>query len=149
MIKVTRRNSRVPSRTLCLLLVIVLACPLPQKDWATLLHLVYRYRYLVVTNYLAIKLSITYNFTACREYLAENRLSFPSAPHWVRHSYLSKGIRLIPYTCGSSRLFSGTVAGEWSALGKWKSVRKKLILRDEIYCYLLLWKTILWGVCLG
>ena len=45
-------------------------------------------------------------------YLAENRLSFPSATRWVRHSYLSKGLRLIPYTCGSSRLFSGAVAGE-------------------------------------
>jgi hypothetical protein len=31
-------------------------------------------------------------FSACREYLAENHLSFPSAPRWVRHSYLSKGL---------------------------------------------------------
>ena len=45
-------------------------------------------------------------------HLAENRLSFPSAPRWVRHSYLLKGLKLIPYTCGSSRLFSGAVAGE-------------------------------------
>ena len=36
--------------------------------------------------------------------LAEIRLSFPSASRWVRHSYLSKGLRLIPYTCGSSPL---------------------------------------------
>jgi hypothetical protein len=56
----------------------------------------------LVTNYLSIKLLITDNFSACRNYLAENRLSFPSAPCWVRHSYLSKGLRLIPYTCGSS-----------------------------------------------
>src|SRR3990172_8800268 len=56
----------------------------------------------LVTNYLAIKLLITGNFSACRKYLAENRLSFSSAPRWVRHSYLSKGLRLIPYTCGSS-----------------------------------------------
>ena len=27
------------------------------------------------------------------ENLTENRLSFPSAPRWVRHSYLSKGVR--------------------------------------------------------
>ena len=66
----------------------------------------------------------TYNFSTCRHYLAENHLSFPSAPCWVQHSYLSKGLQLIPYTCGSSRLFSSAVAGEWSALGKWKSVRK-------------------------
>ena len=43
---------------------------------------------LLVTNYLAIKLLVTYNFSACREYLAENHLSFPSAPRWVRQSYL-------------------------------------------------------------
>ena len=66
----------------------------------------------LVTNYLAIKLLVTDNFSACRKYLAENRLSFPSTPRWVRHSYLSKGLRLIPYTCGSSRLFSGAVDGE-------------------------------------
>src|SRR3990170_2278016 len=66
----------------------------------------------LVTNYLAIKLLVTDNFSACKKYLAENHLSFPSAPRWVRHSYLSKGLRLIPYTCGSSRLFSGAVAGE-------------------------------------
>ena len=64
-----------------------------KKDWATLLHLVYFYYLLTVTNYLITKLSVTYNFSACREYLAENRLSFSSAPHWVRHSYLSKGLR--------------------------------------------------------
>ena len=50
---------------------------------------------LLVTHYyyLITKLSITYNFSACREYLTENCLSFPSAPRWVRHSYLSKGVR--------------------------------------------------------
>ena len=64
-----------------------------KKDWATLLHLVYFCYLLPVTNYLIIKLSVTDNFSACREYLTENCLSFPSAPHWVRHSYLSKGLR--------------------------------------------------------
>ena len=57
----------------------------------------------LVTNYLAIKLPVTDNFSVCRNYLAENRLSFPSAPCWVRHSYLSKGLQFTPYTCGSSR----------------------------------------------
>ena len=42
-----------------------------------LLHL------LPVMNYLITKLSVTDNFSACREYLAENRLSFPAAPCWV------------------------------------------------------------------
>src|SRR3954468_9885929 len=83
-----------------------------KKDWATLLHFIYFCYLLLVTIYLFTKLSVTYYFSACREYLAENRLSFPSAPRWVRHSYLSKGLRYIPYTCGSSRLFSRAVAGE-------------------------------------
>ena len=62
------------------------------KDWATLLHFIYFVYLLLVTNYLITKLSVTDNFSACREYLIENCLSFPSAPHWVRHSYLSKGL---------------------------------------------------------
>ena len=64
-----------------------------KKDWAILLHLIYFYYLLLVTNYLITKLSVTDNFSACREYLAENRLSFSSAPHSVRHSYLSKGLQ--------------------------------------------------------
>ena len=83
-----------------------------KKDWDILLHLIYFYYLLLITNYLITKLSITDNFSACREYLAENHLSFPYIPCWVRHSYLSKGLRLIPYTCESSMLFSGIVAGE-------------------------------------
>ena len=59
-----------------------------KKDWATLLHLVYFYYWSLVTICLITKLSVTDNFSACREYLAENHLSFPSAPRWVRHSYL-------------------------------------------------------------
>ena len=76
---------------------------------------------ILLSNY-----SATYNFSTCRHYLAKNHLSFPSAPCWVRHSYLSKRLQLIPYTCGSSRLFSGAVTGEWSTLGKWKLVRKNI-----------------------
>ena len=52
-----------------------------KKDWATLLHFIYFHCLLLVTIYLITKLSVTYNFSACREYLTENRLSFPSAPH--------------------------------------------------------------------
>ena len=61
-----------------------------KKDWATLLHFIYFHCLLLVTIYLITKLSVTYNFSACRENLTENRLSFPSAPRWVRHSYLLK-----------------------------------------------------------
>ena len=67
-----------------------------KKDWATLLHLIYFCYLLPVTNYLTTKLSVTDNFSACREYLTENRLSFPSAPCWVRHSYLLKGLDRSP-----------------------------------------------------
>ena len=70
------------------------------KGLGYLAALLYRYRYLLVTNYLAIKLLVTYNFSPCRHYVAENHLSFPFAPRWARHSYLSEGLRLIPYTCG-------------------------------------------------
>ena len=76
----------------CLLYETVLACPLPQKDWAILLHFIYLYRYLLVTYYLAIKLLVTDYFSACRDYLVENHLSFPSDPRSVRHTYLSKGL---------------------------------------------------------
>ena len=51
-----------------------------KKDWDTLLHFVYFIYLLLATIYLITKLSVTYNFSACRENLTENRLSFPSAP---------------------------------------------------------------------
>jgi hypothetical protein len=52
-------NSRVPSRTPCSLLETVPACPLPQKDWATLLHTYHRHRYLLVTKPFATKHFVT------------------------------------------------------------------------------------------
>ena len=55
-----------------------------------------------------------------------------------------KELQLIPYTCGSSRLFSSAVAGEWSTF-----VKETFMQCAEIYCHVLLWKTILWGVCSG
>ena len=56
-----------------------------KKDWSTLLHLVYFCYLLPFTNNHITKLSVTNNFSACREYLTENRLSFPSAHRWVQH----------------------------------------------------------------
>ena len=75
-----------------------------KKDWAILLHLIYFYYLLPITNYLITKLSVTDNFNACREYLAENRLSFPSAPRWVRHSY-RKGYDRSPTLVGHQDSF--------------------------------------------
>ena len=48
-----------------------------------------------------------------------------------------KELQLIPYTCGSSRLFSSTVSGEWSTFGKWNLVRKHLysVLKFIVTCY--------------
>ena len=100
--------------------------------------LFYYYRYLLVTNYLAIKL---------HRYLQLQHLQ--TLPCWkpvvisVCSSFgfdtitYRKELRLIPYTCGSSRLFSGTVAREWSAFGKWNLVRKHLysVLKFIVTCY--------------
>ena len=85
-------NSHVSSGAPFSLLEIVQAYPLLHKGLG---HLAALYLlYLLVTRYYLSyhKISITYNFSACRENLTENRLSFPYAPHWVRHSYLSKGL---------------------------------------------------------
>ena len=77
-----------------------------KKDWDTLLHLIYFCYLLPVTNYLIAKLSVTDNFSAGKEYLAKNRLSFPCAPHWVRHSYLSKRATIDPlYLCVIKAIF--------------------------------------------
>ena len=75
------------------LLEFVQAYPLLHKGLGHLAALYLLYLLLLITIYLITKLSITYYFSACRENLTENRLSFPSAPRWVRHSYLSKGLR--------------------------------------------------------
>ena len=47
-----------------------------KKDWSTLLHLSYFIYLLLVTIYLITKLFVTNNFSACREYLAQNHLHF-------------------------------------------------------------------------
>ena len=83
-----------------------------KKDWAILLHLIYFYYLLLVTNYLIAKLFVINNSSACREYLTKNCLSFPSAPHWVRHSYLSKSYDRSPTLVGHQDFFSGAVAWE-------------------------------------
>ena len=75
------------------LLEFVQAYPLLHKGLGHLTTPYLFYLLLLVTIYLITKLSITYYFSACTENLIENRLSSPSAPRWVRHSYLSKGLR--------------------------------------------------------
>ncbi len=41
----------------------------------------------------------------------ERILLIPLAPRWVRHSYLSKRLHTIPYTCGISRPFLAPLPG--------------------------------------
>src|SRR4051812_39994053 len=87
-----------------------------KKDWATLLHFIYFCYMLLVTIYLVTKLSVTTYFSTCREYLAENRLSFPSAPRWVRHSYLSKGLDRSPILVGHQDSFLAPLPGSVALL---------------------------------
>ena len=47
-----------------------------KKYWATLLHLVYFCYLSPITNYLITKLSVTDNFSACREYLSKTACHF-------------------------------------------------------------------------
>ena len=65
-------------------------------------HTCYYYHYLLITNYLAIKLLATYNFNTCRHYLTENYLSFPSLLVGFDTLTYRKRLQLIPYTCGLS-----------------------------------------------
>ena len=51
-----------------------------KKDWATLLHFIYFCYLLLVTNYPITKLSGTYNFSACREYLLKTAYHFLLLP---------------------------------------------------------------------
>ena len=92
-----------------------------KKDWATLLHLCYTFYLSPVMNYLITKLSVTDNFRACREYLAENRLSFPSAPRWIRYSYLSKGLDRSPIIVCLQDYFLAPLPGSEAPLvsGTW------------------------------
>ena len=87
-----------------------------KKDWSILPHLIYFYYLLPVTNYLVTKLFVTDNFSACREYVTENCLSFPSAPHWVRHSYLSKSYGRSPTLLGHQDSFLALLPGSEAPL---------------------------------
>ena len=87
-----------------------------KKDWATLLHLIYFCYLLLLTNYLITNLSVIDNFSACREYLTENCLSFPSAPRWARHSYLSKRYDRSPTLVGHQDSFLAPLPGSVAPL---------------------------------
>ena len=82
-----------------------------KKDWAILLHLIYFYYLLLVTNYLITKLSVTANFSACREYLTENCLSFPSAPRWFDTLTYRKDYDRSPILVGHQDSFLAPLPG--------------------------------------
>ena len=83
-------------------------------------------------NYLLPTISVlaenTLLKTACHFLLL--LVGFDTFTYW-------KELQLIPYTCGSSRLFYGAVSGEWSAFGKWNLVRRHLysVLKFIFTCY--------------
>ena len=112
--------------------------PCYQRDWATLLHRCYSCYLLLFTCYVSPHYTITcYRYFQCLQLLPCWKplvISFCSS---LGSSLLSKGLRLIPYTCGSSRLFSGAVVGEWSASGKWNFVRKHSysVLKFIVTCH--------------
>ena len=114
--------------------------PCYKRDWGTLLHRCYYL--LLVTFHLLPLTSLHHHLLPLLSVLAVITLL-----KTVYHSLLllvgfdtliyQKGLRLIPYTCGSSRLFSGAVAGERSAFGKWNLVRKHLhtVLKFIVTCH--------------
>src|SRR3990170_4714997 len=117
-------NSRVPSRTPCSLLETVPACPLPKKDWATLLHTCHHHRYLLVTKHFATKHLVTTISVPAEITLLKSACHFLLLLVGIDILTYRKDYNWTPCTCGSSRVFSGAVAGEPSALGKWKLVRE-------------------------
>ena len=87
-----------------------------KKDWAILLHLIYFHYLLLVTNYLITKLSVTDNFSACREYLAKNRLSFHSAPCWFDTLTYRKDYDRSPILVGDQDSFLAPLPGSVAPL---------------------------------
>ena len=87
-----------------------------KKDWATLLHLIYFCYLLLVTIYLITKLSVTTYFSTCREYLAENPLSFPSAPHWFDTLTYRKNYDRSPILVGHQDSFLASLPGSEAPL---------------------------------
>ena len=107
-----------------------------KRDWATLLHFIYFCYLLLVTNYLITKLSVTYNFSACREYLAGNRLSFLLLLVGFDTLTYRKDYDRSPTLVGHQDSFLAPLLGSEAPLagGIWCA---------EIYCHLLLWNIIL------
>ena len=127
----------VSSGSPLLLLEIVQAYPLLHKGLGHLASL-YLFYLLVAHYYLSYHKTMYYLQFQClqrKPYWKPPILSFCSS--------LGSTLLLIarttidPYTCGSSRLFSGAVAGERSALGEWNLVRKHLysVLKFSVTCH--------------
>ena len=100
--------------------------PCYKRDWATCCTVATTCYLLLFACYVSPHYTITcYRYFQCLQLLpCWNPLIRAFFSSLGSTLLLIKRTRLIPYTCGSSRLFSGAVAGEWSAFGKWKLVRK-------------------------
>ena len=90
--------------------------PCHKRDLATLLHRCYFCYLLLVVNHLTTQLLVTDNFSACRYYLGENHMSVPSAPRWVQHPYLSKGLDRSPTLVGHQDSFLAPLPGSQAPL---------------------------------
>src|SRR3990170_4424644 len=95
-------DSRVPSRTLCSLLETVPACPLPQKDWATLLHTCHRHRYLLVTKHFATKHFVTTISVPAEITLLKSACHFLLLLVGIDILTYRKDYNCTPCACGSS-----------------------------------------------
>ena len=114
------------------------------KDWSTLLHF-------FLPLLLLARYKISFYQTICyRQFQCLQKI-----PCWkplVISFYSSLGLTLLlikrttidPLYLWVIKTLFWCRFREWSALGK-----EKLLLHAEIYCHLLLWRTILWGVCSG
>ena len=82
-----------------------------KKDWATLLHFIYFCYLLLVSNYLITKLSVTYNFGACRNTLLKTAYHFLLLLVGFDSLTYIKDYDRSPILVGHQD-FSGAIAGE-------------------------------------
>ena len=74
----------------------------------------------------------------------ERTFILPLAPRWVRHSYLSKRLQTIPYTCGISRPFLAPLPGSHS-VGEYFRVHlfalslSSFYFQYQVVLYLFVW----------
>ena len=113
------------------------------KDWATFLHFYYYYRYLLVSSCYQTTLLLTISELADITLLKTTfhllLARFDTLTYWKDYDWS-------PILVGHQGSFLAPLPGSEALLVRGIG-KEKFILCAEIYCHLLLWKTILWGVC--